>query len=88
MAKITKISEFIKALEYSKECIQSDDLSEVFGVYVENQQRENGVYVGDPVVFNEDDGDHSIEVRVIATDGFVNVFNNTEKSRSSREWYD
>lgn len=88
MAKITKISEFIKALEYSKECIQSDDLSEVFGVYVENQQRENGVYVGDPVVFSEDDGDPSIEVRVIATDGFVNVFDDTEKSRSGRDWYD
>ena len=35
--------------------MQSDDLSRVLGVYVDNQQRENGVYVGDPVVFTEDD---------------------------------
>ena len=49
--KITKISDFIKALEYSKEQLQSDDLSRVLGIYVDNQQRENGVYVGDPVVF-------------------------------------
>ena len=53
--KITKISDFIKALEYSKEQLQSDDLSRVLGIYVDNQQRENGVYVGDPVVFTEDD---------------------------------
>ena len=35
--------------------MQSDDLSRVLGVYEDNQQRENCVYVGDPVVFTEDD---------------------------------
>ena len=84
--KITKISDFIKALEYSKEQLQSDDLSRVLGIYVDNQQRENGVYVGDPVVFTEDDGDPSIEIRIVATDGFVGIFDDTEKSRSDREW--
>ena len=84
--KITRISDFIKALEYSKEQLQSDDLSRVLGVYVDNQQRENGVYVGDPVVFTEDDGDPSIEIRIVATDGFVGIFDDTEKSRSDREW--
>ena len=84
--KITRISDFIKALENSKEQLQSDDLSRVLGVYVDNQQRENGVYVGDPVVFTEDDGDPSIEIRIVATDGFVCIFDDTEKSRSDREW--
>ncbi len=84
--KITRISDFIKALENSKEQLQSDDLSRVLGVYVDNQQRENGVYVGDPVVFTEDDGDPSIEIRIVATDGFVGIFDDTEKSRSDREW--
>ena len=50
-----KNGDFIKALKNSKEQLQSDDLSRVLGVYVDNQQRENGVYVGDPVVFTEDD---------------------------------
>ena len=84
--KITRISDFIKALENFKEQLQSDDLSRVLGVYVDNQQRENGVYVGDPVVFTEDDGDPSIEIRIVATDGFVGIFDDTEKSRSDREW--
>ena len=84
--KITRISDFIKALENSKEQLQSGDLSRVLGVYVDNQQRENGVYVGDPVVFTEDDGDPSIEIRIVATDGFVGIFDDTEKSRSDREW--
>ena len=84
--KITRISDFIKALEKSKEQQQSDDLSRVLGVYVDNQQRENGVYVGDPVVFTEDDGDPSIEIRIVATDGFVGIIDDTEKSRSDREW--
>ena len=66
--------------------MQSDDLSRVLGVYVDNQQRENGVYVGDPFVFTEDDGDPSIEIRIVATDGFVGIFDDTEKSRSDREW--
>lgn len=52
---MTKNGDFIKALKNSKEQLQSDDLSRVLGVYVDNQQRENGVYVGDPVVFTEDD---------------------------------
>ena len=84
--KITRISDFIKALENSKEQLQSDDLSRVLGVYVDNQQRENGVYVGDPVVFTEDDGDPSIEIRIVATDGFVGIFDDTEKSRIGRDW--
>ena len=83
---MTKNGDFIKALENSKEQLQSDDLSRVLGVYVDNQQRENGVYVGDPVVFTEDDGDPSIEIRIVATDGFVGIFDDTEKSRSDREW--
>lgn len=84
--KITKISELIKALEDVKELAQTDDLSEVFTVYVENQGRENGICITDPAIFIEDDGDPSLEVRIIATDVFKNLFTDDEPSRKGREW--
>ncbi|MCI3860158.1 hypothetical protein V6B05_01795 [Lactococcus garvieae] len=84
--KIVKISELIKALEYSKENLQTDDLSQVFTVNVENQGRENGVYITDPAIFTEDDGDPTIEVRIIATDVFKNLFTDDEPSRKGRSW--
>ena len=42
--------------------------------------------MGDPVVFTEDDGDPSIEIRIVATDGFIGIFDDTEKSRIGRDW--
>ncbi|WP_346349620.1 hypothetical protein [Lactococcus formosensis] len=84
--KITKISELIKALEEAKELAQTDDLSEVFGAYVENQARENGVYISDPVIFREDNDDPSLGVRIIATDVFKNLFTDDAPSRKGRSW--
>jgi hypothetical protein len=84
--KITKISQLIKALEEAKEVAQTDDLSEVFGAYVENQARENGVYIFDPVIFSENNGDPYLEVRIIATDAFKNLFIDDEPSRKGRSW--
>lgn len=84
--KITKISELIKALEYSKECAQTDDLSEILSVYVENQARSDGAYVPDPVIFSENDGDPSLEVKIIATDAFKKLFMEDEPSRMGRSW--
>lgn len=84
--KITKISELIKALEDARELAQTDDLSEVFGAYVENQARENGVYISDPVIFKENTDDPSLGVRIIATDVFKNLFTDDEPSRKGRKW--
>ncbi len=84
--KITKISQLIKALEQAKELAQTDDLSEVFGAYVENQARENGVYISDPAIFKESNDEPSLEVRIIATDAFKNLFTDDEPSRKGREW--
>ncbi|MFK4973701.1 hypothetical protein [Lactococcus garvieae] len=86
--KMTKISELIKALEYSKENLQTDDLSQVFTVYVENQGRENGVYITDPAIFTEDDGDPTIEVRVVAVDSLIKILEGDVPSRIGREFYD
>lgn len=84
--KITKISQLIKALEQAKELAQTDDLSEVFGAYVENQARENGVYISDPAIFKESNDEPSLEVRIIATDAFKNLFTDDEPSRKGRSW--
>lgn len=86
--KMTKISELIKALEYSKENLQTDDLSQVFTVYVENQGRENGVYITDPAIFTEDDGDPTIEVRVVAVDSLIKILEGDVPSRIGREFYE
>ncbi|WP_285015529.1 hypothetical protein [Lactococcus garvieae] len=86
--KMTKISELIKALEYSKENLQTDDLSQVFTVYVENQGRENGVYITDPAIFTEDDGDPTIEVRVVAVDSLIKILEGDVPSRIGREFCD
>lgn len=86
--KMTKNSELIKALEYSKENLQTDDLSQVFTVYAENQGRENGVYITDPAIFTEDDGDPTIEVRVVAVDSLIKILEGDVPSRIGREFYD
>ena len=86
--KMTKISELIKALEYSKENLQTDDLSQVFTIYVENQGRENGVYITDPAIFTEDDGDPTIEVRVVAVDSLIKILEGDVPSRIGREFYE
>lgn len=85
--KITKISQLIKALEYSKENLQSDDLSEVMSVQVSNQAREDGVDITDPAFFSEDDGDPSISIKIVAVDALSDILKDDEPSRMGREWY-